>query len=115
MYAAKHAGRNRVVLATDGDFNVGTFDQRALETMVADQRKSGVALTTLGFGTGNYNDAMAERRVSPLRRARSARSLTAVSVFPRSPGGNVRSTASPTLREICSTSSCARCSGARST
>ena len=54
-------GVNRVVLATDGDFNVGTFDQRALETMVADQRKSGVALTTLGFGTGNYNDAMAER------------------------------------------------------
>jgi Ca-activated chloride channel family protein len=50
-----------VVLATDGDFNVGTFDRRALETMVADQRKSGVALTTLGFGTGNYNDAMAER------------------------------------------------------
>ena len=54
-------GVNRVLLATDGDFNVGTFDQRALETMVADQRKTGVALTTLGFGTGNYNDAMAER------------------------------------------------------
>jgi len=54
-------GVNRVVLATDGDFNVGTFDQKALETMIADQRKSGVALTTLGFGTGNYNDAMAEQ------------------------------------------------------
>ena len=54
-------GINRVLLATDGDFNVGTVDQGALETMVADQRKSGVALTTLGFGTGNYNDAMAER------------------------------------------------------
>jgi Ca-activated chloride channel family protein len=54
-------GVNRVLLATDGDFNVGTVDQRALETLVADQRKSGVALTTLGFGTGNYNDAMAER------------------------------------------------------
>jgi Ca-activated chloride channel family protein len=54
-------GVNRVILATDGDFNVGTFDQKALETMISDQRKSGVALTTLGFGTGNYNDAMAER------------------------------------------------------
>jgi Ca-activated chloride channel family protein len=54
-------GVNRVLLATDGDFNVGTFDQKALETMIGDQRKSGVALTTLGFGTGNYNDSMAER------------------------------------------------------
>lgn len=54
-------GVNRVLLATDGDFNVGTVDQKALETLVADQRKSGVALSTLGFGTGNYNDAMAER------------------------------------------------------
>lgn len=54
-------GVNRVILATDGDFNVGTVDQNALETLVADQRKSGIALTTLGFGTGNYNDALAER------------------------------------------------------
>ena len=54
-------GVNRVVLATDGDFNVGTVDQKALETMIGDQRKSGIALTTLGFGTGNYNDAMAEQ------------------------------------------------------
>ena len=54
-------GVNRVILATDGDFNVGTVSQQALETMVADQRKSGIALTTLGFGTGNYNDAMAEQ------------------------------------------------------
>ena len=54
-------GVNRVILATDGDFNVGTIDQGALETLVADQRKSGVALTTLGFGQGNYNDALAEQ------------------------------------------------------
>jgi len=54
-------GVNRVILATDGDFNVGTVDQGALETLVADQRKSGIALTTLGFGRGNYNDALAER------------------------------------------------------
>ncbi|MDI9239416.1 VWA domain-containing protein [Lysobacter sp. LF1] len=54
-------GANRVILATDGDFNVGTVDENALETLVADQRKSGIALTTLGFGTGNYNDELSER------------------------------------------------------
>ena len=54
-------GVNRVILATDGDFNVGTVSQEALETLVGDQRKSGIALTTLGFGQGNYNDSMAER------------------------------------------------------
>ncbi|TXH64189.1 MAG: DUF3520 domain-containing protein, partial [Thermomonas sp.] len=54
-------GVNRVILATDGDFNVGISDRRALETLVGDQRKSGIAMSTLGFGDGNYNDAMAER------------------------------------------------------
>lgn len=54
-------GVNRVILATDGDFNVGIVDRKALETLVGDRRKSGIALTTLGFGEGNYNDAMAER------------------------------------------------------
>jgi Ca-activated chloride channel homolog len=54
-------GVNRVIIATDGDFNVGTFDQKTLETKIADERRSGIALTTLGFGRGNYNDAMAEQ------------------------------------------------------
>lgn len=54
-------GVNRVVLATDGDFNVGTVDPAALETFVAEQRTHGIALSTLGFGQGNYNDAMAEQ------------------------------------------------------
>lgn len=54
-------GINRVILASDGDFNVGTVDHNALETLVADQRKSGVALSVLGFGTGNYNEQTAER------------------------------------------------------
>lgn len=53
-------GVNRVILATDGDFNVGIVDRDALKTLVADQRKTGIALSTLGFGAGNYNDAMAE-------------------------------------------------------
>ncbi len=52
-------GVNRVILATDGDFNVGTVNEEALKTTIEDHRKSGVALTTLGFGQGNYNDAMA--------------------------------------------------------
>jgi Ca-activated chloride channel family protein len=51
-------GTNRVILATDGDFNVGTTDQEALKNLVEAERRSGVALTVLGFGTGNYNDAL---------------------------------------------------------
>lgn len=54
-------GINRVILASDGDFNVGTVDHTALETLIADQRQSGVALSVLGFGTGNYNEQTAER------------------------------------------------------
>jgi Ca-activated chloride channel family protein len=54
-------GINRVVLATDGDFNVGVVDFEALVDMAERQRTSGVAITTLGFGTGNYNDQLLER------------------------------------------------------
>jgi Ca-activated chloride channel family protein len=54
-------GINRVLLATDGDFNVGTVSFEALKNMVEDKRKSGVSLTTLGFGTGNYNDRLMEQ------------------------------------------------------
>ncbi len=56
----KH-GINRVLLATDGDFNVGTVSFEALKNMVEDKRKTGVSLTTLGFGTGNYNDRLMEQ------------------------------------------------------
>jgi len=54
-------GVNRVILATDGDFNVGVSDTKALIEMVERQRDSGVTLTTLGFGEGNYNEAMMEQ------------------------------------------------------
>jgi Ca-activated chloride channel family protein len=54
-------GINRVVLATDGDFNVGVVNFEALVDMAERQRSSGVALSTLGFGTGNYNDQLLER------------------------------------------------------
>lgn len=52
------SGINRVILATDGDFNVGTVDTRALEQLVERERASGIGLTVLGFGTGNYHDAL---------------------------------------------------------
>ena len=54
-------GVNRVILATDGDFNVGIADTDRLIQMIEKQRESGVTLTTLGFGTGNYNEAMMEQ------------------------------------------------------
>jgi Ca-activated chloride channel family protein len=54
-------GVNRVVLATDGDFNVGVVNFEALVDMAERERESGVALTTLGFGQGNYNDELLER------------------------------------------------------
>ena len=55
------AAVNRVLLATDGDFNVGITDPRELERFVADKRKSGVYLSILGVGAGNLNDALIQR------------------------------------------------------
>ena len=54
-------GINRVILATDGDFNVGTVNFEALKDLVEEKRKTGISLTTLGFGTGNYNDHLMEQ------------------------------------------------------
>ncbi|HEC84348.1 MAG TPA: DUF3520 domain-containing protein, partial [Thioploca sp.] len=54
-------GINRVLLATDGDFNVGTVNFDALKNLIEAKRKSGISLTTLGFGTGNYNDHLMEQ------------------------------------------------------
>lgn len=54
-------GINRVILATDGDFNVGTSDVDSLKKLIGEKRKEGIALTTLGFGSGNYNDALMEQ------------------------------------------------------
>ena len=54
-------GINRILLATDGDFNVGITDFNTLKGMVAEKRKSGVSLTTLGFGSGNYNERLMEQ------------------------------------------------------
>jgi len=54
-------GINRIVLATDGDFNVGISDTRQILDMVRRNRDDGITLTTLGFGQGNYNEAMMEQ------------------------------------------------------
>ena len=54
-------GVNRVILATDGDFNVGVSDTKALIELIEKKRDTGITLTTLGFGQGNYNEAMMEQ------------------------------------------------------
>jgi Ca-activated chloride channel family protein len=54
-------GINRVVLATDGDFNVGITSEGDLVRLIQQQAKSGVFLTVLGFGTGNYKDSTLEK------------------------------------------------------
>ncbi len=54
-------GVNRVILATDGDFNVGISDQGGLIQLITEQAKSKVFLTVLGFGTGNLQDGMMEQ------------------------------------------------------
>lgn len=65
--AAKHfipGGNNRVILATDGDFNVGISSTSELENFIAEKRKTGVYLSVLGFGYGNYKDAKLESLAS---------------------------------------------------
>ena len=54
-------GINRILLATDGDFNVGISDFDSLKQMAVEQRKSGVSITTLGFGVDNYNEHLMEQ------------------------------------------------------
>jgi Ca-activated chloride channel family protein len=52
----KKKGNNRVILATDGDFNVGRSSNKEMEELIVEKRKSGVFLSVLGFGYGNYKD-----------------------------------------------------------
>lgn len=54
-------GNNRVIIATDGDFNVGLSDQASLIKLIEKKRESGIFLTVLGFGTGNYQDGQMEQ------------------------------------------------------
>ena len=54
-------GNNRVILATDGDFNVGVSNDAELVRIIEEERKSGIYLTVLGFGTGNLKDSKLEQ------------------------------------------------------
>jgi Ca-activated chloride channel homolog len=56
----KQGGNNRVILATDGDFNVGESSNGGMERLIEQKRKDGIFLTTLGFGMGNYKDSKME-------------------------------------------------------
>ncbi|MGC6506070.1 MAG: YfbK domain-containing protein [Coraliomargaritaceae bacterium] len=61
--ARKHfikEGNNRVILCTDGDFNVGVSDRGELSAIAEKQAEEGISLTVLGFGMGNYNDNILE-------------------------------------------------------
>ncbi|MBB2146517.1 DUF3520 domain-containing protein [Pedobacter sp. LMG 31464] len=53
-------GNNRIILATDGDFNVGVSSDNEMERLIEDKRKSGIFLTVLGYGMGNYKDSKME-------------------------------------------------------
>jgi len=50
-------GNNRIILATDGDFNIGKSSDKEMQELIEEKRKSGVFLTCLGFGMGNYKDS----------------------------------------------------------
>ena len=69
-------GLNRVILGTDGDFNVGVSDDGSLVRMIEERRKSGVFLTILGYGMGNLRDWAREARPSRQRALRHARLRT---------------------------------------
>lgn len=53
-------GNNRIILSTDGDFNVGASSDKDMEELIEEQRKTGVSLSILGFGMGNYKDSKME-------------------------------------------------------
>jgi Ca-activated chloride channel family protein len=55
-----NGGNNRVILATDGDFNVGASSDRAMGDLIEEKRETGIFLTALGFGMGNYQDSKLE-------------------------------------------------------
>lgn len=56
----KKGGNNRIILATDGDFNVGASSDKAMEQLIEEKRKSGIFLTVLGYGMGNLKDSKME-------------------------------------------------------
>jgi Ca-activated chloride channel family protein len=61
MESFKKGGNNRVILATDGDFNVGASSDSEMTRLIEEKRESGIFLTCLGFGSGNYKDSKIEQ------------------------------------------------------
>lgn len=53
-------GNNRIIMATDGDFNVGASSDKDMEQLIEEERESGVSISILGFGMGNYKDSKME-------------------------------------------------------
>ncbi len=53
-------GNNRIILATDGDFNIGETSEKDLEELISKEKQTGVYLTCLGVGMGNYKDSKIE-------------------------------------------------------
>jgi Ca-activated chloride channel family protein len=56
----KKEGNNRVIIATDGDFNIGESSNASMEHLIEEKRKDGIFLTVLGYGMGNYKDSKME-------------------------------------------------------
>ena len=56
----KKGGNNRIIMATDGDFNVGQSSDKDMEALIEQERQSGVSISILGFGMGNYKDSKME-------------------------------------------------------
>ena len=56
----KPKGNNRIILSTDGDFNVGASSDESMEQLITNERESGVAISIMGFGMGNYKDSKME-------------------------------------------------------
>jgi Ca-activated chloride channel family protein len=56
----KQGGNNRVILATDGDFNIGESSDASMERLIESKRQDGIFLTVLGYGMGNYKDSKME-------------------------------------------------------
>lgn len=56
----KEGGNNRIILATDGDFNIGESSNAAMERLIEEKREEGIYLSVLGFGMGNYKDSKME-------------------------------------------------------
>ena len=95
-------GNNRIILCSDGDFNVGISSAEGLEQLIERERKSGVFLTVLGYGMGNYKDKKIQvlaakgngnhAYIDNLQEANRVLVLSLIHIFYNSPPSGRRST-----------------------